>query len=246
MSRIPNIVMQQIPMDYSDNYRKRRQKKFITMNPYENQNLSKKNEINETENKKVEKPNIRIITNNVKFGQVTTDLEKKMDQKKQYMRRLRCKVNKLCVKILKIKCGHLNYFNDRSEIIDLRLETKNKHLTENYAMLTKVGKRHFRSSQKLKYEKPVNLWETKGLKLPKENLVEKLCKYLDKDEIEEIADDPIFYLSNSLGKPQHPELLDNNLWSKESGELQAKGMISEVIPDDIDSFLKVFFVLFLK
>jgi len=43
------------------------------------------------------------------------------------------------------------------------------------------------------------------LNFKEENIVSKLCKHLTREEIDEISDDPLFYLVNDKGKPISPE-----------------------------------------
>lgn len=58
---------------------------------------------------------------------------------------------------------------------------------------------------------------TSDLNLKEDNIVRKLCKHLTKAEIDEISDDPLFYMVNDQGKPISPELVDVKYWYLEAG-----------------------------
>ena len=153
----------------------------------------------------------------LKIDNLADFLKKKQAVKKEGMRRLRCKVMKLTDKILTYSCGHLKYMKDRGSLIDLRVQCKNMHQKNHIIELTKQGRRQFDTLRKNEFKRPENLHDTKNLNLPKLNLVEELCEFLSREEIDEISDDPFFYLSNSKGKPLHEELLNVEDWNKVAG-----------------------------
>lgn len=65
---------------------------------------------------------------------------------------------------------------------------------------------------------------------------------LTKDEIDEISDDPFFYLSDNKGEPLHQDLLNVEFWNKEAG----LGDYEEEVEDlDVYRFYSVSY-LFLK
>lgn len=132
------------------------------------------------------------------------------------MRRLRCKVMKLTEKVFKKKCGHLNYMDNRYELIDSRMDFKSFHLNEINTKLTQEGRRGFATVRKIDGIRPFMQSDTDGVELKKENMVQRLCKYLTKEEIDEISDDPYFYLSNN-GKAFDSELQNVEYWNIEAG-----------------------------
>lgn len=145
-------------------------------------------------------------------------LKKRRLRKREDMRRLRCKVLSLVENVIKPFCGHNYYQEDRFKICRNRLDTKIVKHREISANLISQSRKSFEIPLKVDQPiRPIMLDDESEVFIKKNNIVERLCALLTKDEINEISDDPIFYFSDNNGYVQDPQLTNVQLWNKEAG-----------------------------